>query len=541
MERNNTNLSDRVFDLLIVGGGIYGATLAWRASISGLSVALIEQNDFASGTSANSQKIIHGGLRYLQSFNFKRVIQSLNERRRMMWLAPHLVKPLPFVMPVYGHGLKGKETLFAGMKLYNMLSYSRNELPDEDKFIPDARIMDKREIQSVIPDLPQNHLLGAAFWHDAICSNTERLVISFLKSSVKYGAVIANYTKAISLIKENNKITGVEAFDKLSREFFNIKSKNTINCTGAWIREFSLSSTEVLPQSAGINLIVKSSLPLRYGTGIMDPASGRMYVSVPWKDKLIIGTEWFAAPDPHKFSVSESLINNLIEAFNRAYPAAELESDDVTFVHKGYVPAKSGNPAALLSEFSLVSAAEYGYSGYFSVTGVKYTTAITVAEQTLRKVFGSLNEIPLPRQPRLIGGEIENISSFTDGIIKRWSYLYPVSTLKKLISDYGSESERILQLAVKELSNNDHFFYRELLKAQITYAISSEMAMTLDDIVLRRTSIGSHEKPSSETLNFVADIASTHLAWTQKKKNEEIEKLEKIYMLDIPVKEWSFQ
>lgn len=539
MIRNPSQLKDKVFDLLIIGGGIQGAALAWRASLAGFTVAVIEQNDFGSGTSSSSQKIIHGGLRYLQSFDIKRIYQSVSERRRMMWLAPHLVKPLPFLMPIYGHGFKGKESMYAGMILYNLLSLNRNNIPDEEKYIPDARIINKKEILSVLPDLPEENLQGAAFWYDAFCTNTERLILSLLKSAMRYGAVAVNYIKATNLIKTQNKVLGADVFDKISKNFASIHARYTVNCTGSWIKELMLDPAEENSFTAGINLVIKKDLPFKYGTGINDPVSKRMYVVVPWRDKFIIGTEWIPVSDPKNFSVSNQLIEKLLNAFNRAYPAAELCTDDISFIHKGFVPAKKENSTDTLSHFRITNGSEHGYSGYFSIAAVKYTTAINVAEDLLKKIFNFRIDIPLIKQPKLIGGEINSVSQFSKDIIQKWNRLYPIPILNKLVSEYGSEVEDILTLARNELRSTDHSFARELLKAQVLFAIREEMALSLEDIILRRTAIGSHENPPADMVYFIADIAAVELNWTNKKKTEELNKLGYMITSEYKITEWS--
>lgn len=539
MQRNPSELTNKLFDLLVIGGGIYGAAIAWRASLAGFSVALIEQNDFASGTSANSQKIIHGGLRYVQTLDLKRIVQSLSERKRLMWLAPHLVKPLPFIMPLSGYGLKGREALWLGTKLYNLISLNRNILPDKDKYIPSSHLINDIELKSILPDFSRKDLRGAALWYDAFCGNTERLVLSLLKSAVEYGAVISNYVKAVTFIKEKNNICGAEANDKISQSNFDIRAKYTVNCSGSWIQELAINNSEKLPYAAGINIVINKSLPLNSGLGVNDPLTGRMYVAVPWKDKFIVGTEWMKVTDPLKFTFSDKFIRKLLTSFNRAYPAAELSNSDITFIHKGFVPAQDAHSISLRSEFKIQEGSDFGLSGYYSVSGVKYTTALNVAEQVLQRIFRYQVDIPLMKQPKLIGGQIDIMKEFTNDVFRKWNYLYPASTLNDLISDYGSEVNKVLSIAESDIEFHDHSFLRELLKAQVLYAIRSEMALTLEDIILRRTSIGSHERPSSDVLHYVSRIAGQELKWTHKKTNDELEKMGHYYVQEQAITEWS--
>ena len=153
MKRNLSKLGSTTFDLLIIGGGIHGAVLAWQAALCGMSVGLIEKGDFAQGTSFNSQKIIHGGLRYLQNLNIARMLQSMWSRRQLMMLAPHLVHPLRCLMPVYGHGFKGKEMMWLGLRINDLIGFNQNNLSDKSKFIPNGKILSASETNRFIPHL----------------------------------------------------------------------------------------------------------------------------------------------------------------------------------------------------------------------------------------------------------------------------------------------------------------------------------------------------------------------------------------------------
>jgi len=300
MMRDPKKLADNTFDLLIVGGGIYGAVLSWMASLTGFSVGIIDKGDFAQGTSANTMKIIHGGLRYIQQMDLPRIRQSLRERQRMMWLAPHLVHLLPCVTPVYDHGMQGKELMNAALLLYDMIGIDRNRLPDPSKYIPRGRMLSVLETNRLISPLPQQGLKGAAQWYDSLCFNTERLVLAFVKSASKFGAVAANYVMATKLIQRRDSVIGIQARDQLTGEKFEILAKNIVNCTGPWVND--LLRTLGLPSeppeikfASGINIIVKRLFPLPVAVGIKNRSAkhSQLYFVVPWRGKSIVGTEWF--------------------------------------------------------------------------------------------------------------------------------------------------------------------------------------------------------------------------------------------------------
>ena len=173
MIRNLSQLQGRKFDVLVVGGGIYGVCTAWDAALRGLSVALVEKGDFGSATSSNSLKIIHGGLRYLQHADLKRVRESTAERRTLMRIAPHLVHPMPCLMPTYGHALKGKEAMAVALFLNDLVCFDRNGLSDPQKHIPRGRVISKKECMSLIPGVNERELSGGALWYDCQLYNSE--------------------------------------------------------------------------------------------------------------------------------------------------------------------------------------------------------------------------------------------------------------------------------------------------------------------------------------------------------------------------------
>lgn len=535
MKRELAGLSENKYDILIIGGGIYGATLLWRASIAGYSAALIEKNDFGSGTSSNSQKIIHGGLRYLQNLDFRRVRQSINERKRLMWLAPHLVSPLACIMPLFGHKLKGKEALFAGIKLYDMISADRNNIPDRSKYITSGKILSKDKIIDLIPGLEQTSLKGGVLWYDAFCKNTERLIVSFIKSAVNCGNVAANYIKAEKLITKNNTVKGVIAWDRLTQRYYQIEAEKVVACTGAESNGF-ITYTDNSQQGyvAGINVIVKKIFSHDYAVGIENKKSKRLYFVAPWKGKSILGTDWYPAPEPEKFEFEKTHIKNLIDNFNITYPVANLSYGDVEFVHQGFVPASNDfqNISSTLSHFKIINGGKFGLDGFYKIVGVKYTTAMNVAENFLKMTFPGFKELSLSSQPKLLGGEINDMTEFSNQIYMKYQTNYSREELSDLICDFGSEVDKVIgQLGVTsdntELSNN----YNNLLEARVLFAIKEEMAIHLDDVVFRRTGIGSIGPPDDPDLRLISKIMSEELKWDESQRIEEIKKVKNYYSL----------
>lgn len=211
LKRNLDNLARQRYDVLVVGGGIYGACIAWEAALRGLSVCLIEKYDFGSATSANSLKIIHGGLRQIQHGNLREMRKLVSERGTWMRIAPHLIHPLPVLIPTYGRW--AKKMLAAALWINDLIGRDRNRIEDLEKFIPAGRIISKRECLELLPDISPTGLTGGAVFYDAQIYNTERLVLSFLRSADTMGADLANYLQARRLLWAGNRILGIEVKD----------------------------------------------------------------------------------------------------------------------------------------------------------------------------------------------------------------------------------------------------------------------------------------------------------------------------------------
>jgi glycerol-3-phosphate dehydrogenase len=545
MERNIYNLANNKFDLLIVGGGIHGAVLLWQATLAGLSTALIEKDDFGHATSANSQKIIHGGIRYLQSFDFARTRQSLRERGRLMRLAPHLVHPLPCIMPIYGHGLRGLEAMSLGLRLYDFIGKDRNKDIDSSKFIPNGEILSTPDICKLIPFLNQVGLRGGAKWYDAFCYNTERLVLAFIKSAVRLGGAALNYLKAKNISPQRGSSTIIRAHDKINDEQIDILAKNVINCSGPWIYDLldvSLSKTKrkKINYALGINVITEKLFPHNMAVGLRNhfDEKTRLYFVAPWRGKSIIGTEWFVnETHPDNLMVEESQCLKLINGLNAAYPPANLTLDDVDHVHVGLVPCKREAANGLknidiLNHFRIIDHRNEGLKGVVSAVGVKYTTAADVAEKTLRYMYPSIKRAQISSSHQLAGGEIENFLFFKAEMKNKYkNQIMDEKELSQVILNYGSETGKIIALGSTDNSNHTKKERNtcDILKGQTLFAVREEMAHKLSDVVLRRTQLGTTGQPSESKLENVSILMAKELGWNETKRMTEINDVKSFY------------
>ncbi len=541
MKRNLNKLANIKYDLLIIGGGIYGAVLFWEATVCGLSVVLIEKGDFAQANSANSQKIIHGGLRYLQQLNIPRVWQSIWSRRQLMSLAPHLVHPLKCLMPIYNNGMKEKEMMRLGLLVNDLIGFSRNGLLDKSKFIPNGKILSVSETNRFIPNLEQHNLKGAAQWHDTLCINTERLVLGFVRTACEMGAIAANYVKATKLIKSGNKIAGIKVQDQLTNDTFDIRAKRIANCAGPWVNELlpNFKSSEYAQEFAsGINIIVKKLFPFPTAIGIKSKrGKDRLYFVVPWRGKSIVGTEYFPYHGhPDNYRASEKECQQLIQGFNQAYPAAQLKLDDVTFVHNGLLPNESpsfvGRDVVNISKkFKILDHGSDGINGYVSIIGVKYTTAEYVSAKVLRYLFPTVSIDRINHKQRLVGGDIDDFPLFKKQIIDKWKNGLDERRLENLVNNYGTEVEKVLQTA--GLKNNSisrqNDLYSLIIRGQTLYAIREEMAMRLSDVILRRTDVGTLKRPHEDVLINISRYMAEELGWTEYRRQTEIQDVYNFY------------
>ncbi|HRV91438.1 MAG TPA: glycerol-3-phosphate dehydrogenase/oxidase [Anaerolineae bacterium] len=544
MRRNLTQLTQQPYDLVIIGGGIYGAATAWEASLRGLSVALVEKSDFGSATSANSLKVIHGGLRYLQHADFKRTRESICERKTLMRIAPHLIHPLPVMIPTYGYGMKGKQAFAVGLKLYDIIGFDRNRLPDPQKHIPSGRVISKDESLRIMPGLPTEGLTGGAIFYDAQVYNSERLIISFLKSAAQAGATITNYVEVTGFLTTHGVVTGVKVKDTLSGNAFDVQAKMVVNTAGPWIdkvltRTQKLASQPPLRLAKAINLITRPLID-KYAVGfssqeIYEDADAivkrgsRFYFIAPWRDKSMIGTDYLLYDgDPDDFEITEAEVLKFLNDVNQAYPPAKLKPEDITFVHGGLVPVSGvetkTNSIQLMKHYQIQDYRQKGLSGLISVVGVKYTTARDMARKTIDYVYQLWGQQPSPSKSAvtpLYDGQIDAFDSFLQTEIKKRSAELKEATLQRLIYNYGSAYPEVLRYFPSHQSKSHSDL--AVIEAEVLHGIHHEMAQKLTDIIFRRTELGTAGYPGREVVEFCATVMGRELNWSQSKITLEIQ------------------
>jgi glycerol-3-phosphate dehydrogenase len=404
VKRDLAQLTRNEYDVLVIGGGIYGACLAWDATLRGLSVALVDKGDFGCATSANSLKIIHGGLRYLQDANLKLVRRMVSERTTWMRIAPHLVHPMPCLMPTYKTLTRNKITLFTALKINDLISYDRNRIADPQKHLPNGQTISKTDWLRLMPEAAANGITGGAMWYDALMHNSERLLLSIILSAAKAGAeVVANYVEVMGFLGDDTGVKGVKAKDVLSGQELEIQANLVVNSAGAWVDSvlghLNSDFTPKFHLSAALNLVTRQVLP-KYAVGISSRHTGRdkegnqaqrsrMLFIVPWRSYSLIGTIHTSFVGlPQDYQISEDVLQDFIDEINTAYPGAALRRHDILHVHWGFLPmvkpSDQSDRVKLVREGQIYDhEQEDGVKGLITVVGVKYTTARYMAQKAL--------------------------------------------------------------------------------------------------------------------------------------------------------------
>jgi glycerol-3-phosphate dehydrogenase len=285
MKRDLPHMAQETFDLVIIGGGISGASIAWDATLRGLKVALLEKDDFAHATTAGSSKLIHGGLRYLVNGELGLVRESLKERRIWETIAPHMVDPLPFLIPTYGKGMQSGLVLSVGLTFYDLLSFDRNWLNDDDKKLPGYKSLSRQEALNIMPSLKKEGLTGAKIYYDCQMFAPERLCLEFILGATDKGAQAANYAKVTDFIRHDDIIEGVVVEDRLTGKSHNIRARLVINASGPWADKVMGLADDTpsrgLIRSKGIHIITRE-LSGKTALAIQSAIGGHFFV-IPWR------------------------------------------------------------------------------------------------------------------------------------------------------------------------------------------------------------------------------------------------------------------
>lgn len=490
--RDPEKAKDKKFDAIIIGGGIYGSMLSLVASQRGLKTLLLERDDFGGATSFNSLRIVHGGLRYLQKMDLHRFFESVSERKWLLKNFPDLVEPLSCLMPLYGEGFYRPSVFRIALLLNDILSIKRNQDMPETSKLPGGKIISAEEVKKIFPDVDTKNLKGGAVWSDGSMPDSQRILIEILKWSCSLGAETFNYFEAKELIKKENYVTGIKALDRESGNYYSFNSKVVINAAGPWCRDiaryFDKDYQDLFKSSIAWNVLLNKKALSNHAIAVTPKRSNaRTYFLRPWKGMLFAGTvhePWNGItknPIP-----SESSMNTFINDLNSTINNLNLKQEDILNIYSGLLPAKeNGSEKLAVREVILDHSESGGPKGLFSISGVKFTTARLVAEKTINKVFSdSKNSISTA------------MNSTTD---------------EKCLGLFGYNWYP---------EDNNPGWKEFLLKI-----INNESVLHLDDLVLRRTSIGDNPTRSLDLAGKISYL----FEWDLERIENERDRLKNSY------------
>ena len=549
VRRNVSGLANKEFDLVIVGGGVFGICAAWDAILRGLSVALVERKDFAHATSANCFKIVHGGIRYLQHADVVRIRESSKERSAFLRIAPHLVKPLPIVIPTYGHGVKGKEILGLGLGLYDLITWDRNHgISDSERQIPRGHFISRQEALELFPGLGRDGLTGAAIMYDGQMYSPARLALSFLRSAVEGGAEAANYIEATGFLRSGAGVTGIQAKDALTGEQFHIRGRVVLNAAGPWAERLlelrlGLALAPKGTYSRDAFFVVPRALSETHALAInartMDPDAilsrkTRHLFLVPWRGSTLVGV-WHVVhqSSPDDFTVTEDDLRTFIDEVNDAYPAFGLTLDDVSLWHAGLVLFGENTAGSVHLSYGKRSRIvdhqkEHGIDGLVTLVGVRYTTARREASRAIdvivRKLGKACRKCVTDVTP-IYGGHIERFEEFLNQVIERRPSELSAEVMRNLAHNHGSEYGRVLKYLDENPMWAETLGSSSVIKAEVLHAVRMEMAQKLGDVVFRRTDLGTGGFPGNDALRTCADLMAAELGWGESRVRQELEEV----------------
>ncbi len=530
------------FDVVVIGGGVTGAGVALDAASRGYTVALVERDDYAIGTSSRSSKMVHGGLRYLQNFDLGLVREALLERQLMIQLAPHLVYPTPFLVPTLGDDKRNRR-IGIGLNMYDVMSTTRvglsrrerNErIGGDDYWAPDRhRTITGNEVAELIPALAERDPSGAYMFYDAQTDDV-RLVLTILGEAERYGAVFVNGAEVSGLLDDGGRAAGVACRDTETGDAFEVAADNVINATGVWadrIRPDEIHDEAEVPRiapSRGTHLTVSTQmLPLARAACIVPAGEERTIFALPWYGRALIGTtdnDYDGTLDHIKPAIDD--VTYLLDAVN-AFFGVELGAADVTGAYAGVRPLISTGDPRKSVDISRKAELYETSSGMLTITGGKLTTWRRMAKQVVDRMVEREGRVAPCRTDDLPLGMAASEHELDPPDAIAESDL-PDGYRELLGFRYGHAAREVLRLAGErpELAAPIVEGQPDLL-AEVATAARREQARTVADVLLRRTRLGVVAAPQLRTAASVAAVAETmaaELGWDEQRTEAEAER-----------------
>jgi glycerol-3-phosphate dehydrogenase len=521
-------MADEELDILVVGGGVVGAGTALDAATRGLSTGLVEARDWASGTSSRSSKLIHGGLRYLEMLDFTLVREALKERGLLLErLAPHLVKPVPFLYPLQH---KGWERFYAGsgVALYDAMSFSSGH----GRGLPVHRHLTRKHALRVAPALKKDALVGALQYYDAQMDDA-RYVTTLVRTASAYGAQVANRARVIGFLREGERVVGARVEDVEGGAEYEVRAKQVVNATGVWTDDTQSLIGERgqfhVRASKGIHLVVPKDR-IHSTTGLILRTEKSVLFVIPWGRHWIVGTtdtDWDL--DKAHPAASSADIDYLLEHVNSVLHTP-LTRDDVEGVYAGLRPLLAGESDAT-SKLSREHTVAHPVPGLVVVAGGKYTTYRVMAKDAVDEAVHGLDHRVaecITEEVPLVGAEGYHALWNARARLAARTGLH-VARIEHLLNRYGALTEEVLQLVVDDPSLGDPLPAAEdYLRAEIVYAASHESARHLDDVLTRRTRISIETFDRGvRSAREAAELMAPVLGWDEGQMEKEVEHYQK--------------
>ncbi|MCE3234054.1 MAG: glpD [Vampirovibrio sp.] len=545
---NGKRLPD--YDLIVIGGGINGSGIARDAAERGLTVLLLDKDDFGAGTSAYSSRLIHGGLRYLANFEFDLVRESLRERELLLKNAPHLVRPLPMAIPVYRHSKTPRWMIGLGMLLYDLFS--------RGKRMPGHRMYGRKAFMRHYPAVNGQRLSGGPVYYDAQVALPERICVENAVAALESGhATVLNHARVTGFLRSDSELQGVAFTDRMTGEAYSAHGKVIINASGPWVDELlglsGQSGERLIGGTKGSHIIVHK-FPEAPETALYVEAQsdGRPFFIIPWRnDYMLIGTTDIPFEgDLDSVSAERDEVNYLLSETSRVLPSANLSLKDVLYSYAGvrplpYTPDANDKKAGKITRKHWI--VDHGkqdpavpgaqpLQGLISIIGGKLTTyrnlgeeAVDYAVKYYQLTLAGGRNVPSSntRQRPLPGGvDINNLALYKSHQLAEASRYYgvPEATCSHLIDLYGSRFSQVLKLTKENPAWKEPLSpYCKDIAAQVIYAVRQELACSVQDVLLRRVGCGLDGDVGLHSLNAVADWMAAELDWTPERLDAEKE------------------
>lgn len=518
MKRDFNSIPGKTYDVIVIGGGIVGAGIARDTTLRGLDTLLLEKEDFGSGTTSRSTRLIHGGLRYLRQLEFGLVRQDLSEREVLLRIAPHLVHPLSFFIPIPNLSLNIAMAL--GTTLYDVISF--------DKTLPNHTYLGKKKTLSEEPGLRVQGLQGSYVYSDCAIPLTERLNFETALSACENGATVVNHARVTNLIREGDRISGVEVKDEITGEVVKARGKMIVNAAGHWVDSIKdmlfPAKPPYLRRTKGVHLVIPKVS--NHALVLFSPVDGRLFFIIPWEGYSLVGTTDTDYRDnlDAVYATRED-VEYILEGLHLAYP--DVKIDDVYYAYAGLRslalrPGKSASDTSRSHELIDHSKRDK-LDGLVTVLGGKITAYREVAKDAAdlackklgNKAACTTGVKPLPGAPALGQEEIDWLAQ---------KECLPGETVKHLALLYGSRCRDVIRLAgpdkacLQQISGGGPD-----IVAQIRYAVNNEMCMTVSDFMLRRSVVGLRSDQGSDAVMTVANEMQKLLDWSAGEKDRQVQ------------------